>query len=154
MKHLKLLILSLLLVACYGQKTPEKPKTDIKAELAKIEETRNGFMLALKEQRYQDIASFAMPDLESTGPDTDEWWAMRRLGKERGAFPYDSIIMHPKETLILNDTMAYDYGISSVYYTNEEGEQVELRDTFIVILKKDTDGRWKMYREVASGQVK
>lgn len=154
MNYLKLFILSTLLVACYGQRAQEKPKTDIKAELAKIEETRNGFMLALKEQRYQDIANFAMPDIESTGPDTEKWWEMRRLGKERGAFPYDSIIMYPKETLILNDTMAYDYGTSSTYYTNEEGEQVELRDTFIVILKKDTDGVWKMYREVASGQVK
>lgn len=154
MKNLKLLTLSVLLAACYEQRSQEKPKININAELAKIEETRNGFMLALKEKRYQDIANFAMPDMENTGPDTEEWWEMRRLGKERGAFPYDSIIMYPKETLILNDTMAYDYGTSSTFYTNEEGEQVELRDTFIVILKKDTDGRWKMYREVASGQVK
>ncbi|WP_420578621.1 hypothetical protein [Ekhidna sp.] len=154
MKHSKLLLLSLLLVACYGQRSPEKPKLDIKAELAKIEETRNGFMLAIKEQRYQDLASFAMPEMEATGPDTEGWWEMRKLGKEKGAFPYDSLMIFPKETLILNDTMAYDYGTSKVYYTNAEGVQVELKDTFIVVLKKDEDGEWKMYREVASGQVK
>lgn len=141
-------------MSCYGQELPKETTIDFKAELAKIEETRNGFMLAIKEKRYQDLANYAMSEMEITGPDTEGWWEMRRLGKERGAFSYDSLIINPKETVILNDTMGYDYGTSKVYYTNAKGEQVELQDTFIIILKKDQDGEWKMYREVASGQVK
>ncbi len=46
------------------------------------------------------------------------------------------------------------FGTSSVYYTNENGEPVELEDTFLVILKKDkTDGKWRIHREVASAVV-
>ena len=59
--------------------------------------------------------------------------------------------MQPKETIIVSDSVAYDFGTSSVYYTNEQGEPVEIQDTFLAILKKDkNDGKWKLHREVAT----
>jgi ketosteroid isomerase-like protein len=61
--------------------------------------------------------------------------------------------MKPTETVILNDSMAYDFGTSTVYFTNAEGKSVELYDTFLVLLKKGEDGNWRMYREVASSRI-
>lgn len=87
MKHLKLFTLSLLLVACYGQRAPEKPKIDMDAELVKIEETRNGFMLAIKEKRYQDLGKYTTATMESILPATTQWMEMYKLGQDRGAFP-------------------------------------------------------------------
>ena len=56
--------------------------------------------------------------------------------------------------VVANDTLAYDYGTSKVYYTNDAGEPVELEDTYLVILKKDASGgQWQIHREVASGVV-
>ncbi|NNL01733.1 MAG: hypothetical protein HKP39_05615, partial [Eudoraea sp.] len=49
--------------------------------------------------------------------------------------------------------IAYDFGVSRVYYTNSEGNVVELKDSFLVILKKDKDGTWRLHREVASSNV-
>jgi len=79
----------------------------------------------------------------------------KRLREEPfGQFSYDSIRMQPIETVIVSDTVAYDFGTSSVFYTNENGEPVELEDTFLVILKKDKkDGKWRIHREVASAVV-
>ena len=88
------------------------------------------------------------------GPASAEWLEYQSEREQpMGMFSYDSIIMSPKETVILNDSMAYDFGTSKVYYTNSEGVSIELRDSFIVLLKKE-DGRWKMFRELASGTVK
>lgn len=62
--------------------------------------------------------------------------------------------MNPKETVIVSDSVAYDYGTSQVFYTNENGEEVMLTNSFLVIMKKVQDGNWRLHREVASGQVK
>jgi len=128
----------------------EKPTLDKKAELVKIETLRQNFQLAIKEKRYEDLGKYATQDMVFVGPASEDWKEFYRLNENPMA--YDSIIMSPKETVVLNDSMAYDFGNSKVYYTNEIGDPVELRDTFLVILKK-VDGEWMMYREVASGRV-
>lgn len=127
---------------------------DIQKELAKIKETRDGFMLTIEEKRYQDLGKYSTRDMENTGPASEGFLEMYEIGKERGAFPYDRIIMTPKETVIVSDSVAYDYGTSKVYYTNKAGEEKLLTNTYLVILKKDKKGTWLLHREVASGQVK
>lgn len=121
-------------------------------ELAQIEELRSAVILAIKEGRYEDIGQFVTADAKTVragGSGFDEMFA---LGKERGIFPYDSISMMPTETLIMNDSMAYDWGSSKTYYTNKIGKQIELNNSFLVILKKD-NGKWKLHREVASSML-
>jgi hypothetical protein len=100
--------------------------------LAAIEKVRTNFSLALKEGRYEDIGKLVTSDVKIIRPGGLGWDTMFELGKERGRFPYDSIIMKPTETYILSDSMAYDWGTSSVYYTSEEGKQIELRNSFRV----------------------
>lgn len=146
--------MALLFASCAGETTQqaEAINIDLEKELAAIEELRANFSLAVKEGRYQDIAQYCTKDVETIRAGGDGWNEMFALGEARGRFPYDSIEMRPVETVLVSDSVAYDWGSSFVYYTNSEGEQVVLRDKFLVILKKQ-DGEWKLHREVASSYV-
>ncbi|MBO6881055.1 hypothetical protein [Winogradskyella sp.] len=130
----------------------DENKIDYQAELASIEETRAGFQLAIKEKRYADLRNFSTREIISLTPICGTWEEYKRLRNEPvGSFSYDSLVMKPTETIIVSDSVAYDFGTSSVYYTNEKGEPIEIEDTFLAILKKDkSDGKWKLHREVAT----
>ncbi|MEY8870121.1 hypothetical protein AB9K24_11460 [Meridianimaribacter flavus] len=158
MKNLTLLLVTIFLISCNEKnkqteiKSMDETKIDIQAELASIEETRAGFQLAIKEKRYADLRNYGTKDIISLTPICGAWEEYKRLRNEPvGSFSYDSLIMKPKETIIVSDSIAYDFGTSSVYYTNEQGEPIEIEDTFLAILKKDkSDGKWKLHREVAT----
>lgn len=154
MKKYFLPLLAALLLACNATKEPQKASTPLNSgeELAAIEELRSEFSRAIKQGRYQDLGQWLSADAKTVRAAGGGWDTMYALGQERGRFPYDSIRMTPTETFILNDTMAYDWGTSKVYYTNEHGQAVELRDSYLVILKKE-NGKWKLHREVASSVV-
>jgi ketosteroid isomerase-like protein len=161
MKNFFILLLIVTLFGCAEERgqshlySSEVNGIDIQAELASIEETRAAFELAIKEKRYADLSQFSTPDFIGVSPGSEDWMEYKRLREEPyGQFTYDSIIMQPKETVIVSDSVAYDFGTSTVYYTNENGESIELEDTFLVILKKDKDdGKWRIHREVASAVV-
>lgn len=160
MKNAVILLLVLALISC-GEKQDKvvvKPvqtnEIDVEAELAKIEQVRKSFEQTVKERRYEDLGKFTTKDMISIGPGSEDWIAYRKLREQHGnKFRYDSIKMNPKETVILSDTMAYDFGISSVYYTDESGTVHKMEDTFMVIMKKTKDGEWKLHRELASSLV-
>ncbi|MFC4219888.1 DUF4440 domain-containing protein [Flagellimonas marina] len=156
-------LLTFLVLAC--NQTPKEVEVeeeetvvdtiDIAAEVEAINQLRAAFQQAIKEKRYADLAQYATADMKGVTPGSEDWLEYRRQREARlGKFSYDSIIMTPQETVIASDSIAYDYGTSKVYYTNDKGESVELQDTFLVILKKDKeDNQWKMHREVASAIV-
>lgn len=162
MKHLILVFLTISLLSCNQTKnnasTEEiitveaEPKLDLDAELASIERTRAAFQLAIKEKRYGDLKQYGTPDVKSLTPNCGPWEPFKTLrDNPKGSFRYDSLVMRPRETIIVSDSIAYDFGTSSTYYTNEAGEPVELIATFLAVLKKDkTDGVWKLHREVAN----
>ncbi|MBD0832766.1 YybH family protein [Aestuariibaculum sediminum] len=160
MKYVLFLILVGINFQACKQQEPLKDKSvtkkiDIEAELKSIEQTRHGFEQAIKEKRYSDLKQYATHDMKGVSPGSEDWLEYKRIReKPMGQFSYDSIIMRPQETVIVSDSVAYDFGTSNVYYTNANGEPIELEDTFLVILKKDkTDGKWKLHREVASAVV-
>ena len=162
MKNLVLVFLTTALLSCQGnpsdsssEKETESVHTlDKDAELAKIQEVRNSFQKTVKEKRYGDLGQFVTDDLISIGPGSEDWIAYRKLREQYGnKFRYDSIKMNPIETVILSDTMAYDFGVSSVFYTDENGTVHEMEDTFLVIMKKTKEGEWKLFRELASSLV-
>ncbi len=156
MKHLLVLFAITLLFSCNMEvKTETKAETlDKPAELAKIEAMRKSFEQTVREKRYGDLGKFTTPDMISVGPGSADWIAYRKLREEHGnKFRYDSIIMKPKETVIVSDSIAYDFGVSSMYYTDENGTVHELEDTFLVILKRMKNGEWKLHRELASSLV-
>ena len=154
-----LMALCLFMLSC--NTTPEKTeelkietnnKIDVKAELAAIEETRAAFQLAIKENRFGDLRNYAIKGVKSLAPDCGAWAPFKELQRNpTGKFHYDSSVMQPRETVIVCDSVAYDFGTSSTYYTSEEGEPIKLTATYLAVLKKDkNDGVWKLYREVAN----
>jgi ketosteroid isomerase-like protein len=160
MRDVIVLLLVWTLISC-GEKQDkvvvepiQTDEIDVATELAKIEQVRKSFEQTVKEKRYGDLGKFTTEDMISIGPGSEDWIAYRKLREKHGnKFRYDSIKMNPKETVILSDTMAYDFGVSSVYYTDENGTVHEMEDTFLVIMKKNKNGEWKLYREIASSLV-
>lgn len=158
---MKLLKLTLMMITIFtiwacNQNQKENKKIDIEKELAGIEDLRSQFQLAIKEKRYADLKNYGTSDIISLTPICGEWEEYKKLrANPNDLFSYDSLIMSPEETIIVSDSIAYDFGSSSVYYTNAEGNPVEIKDTFLAILKKDKkDGRWKLHREVATTNMK
>ena len=160
MRDVIVLLLVWTLISC-GEKQDkvvvepiQTDEIDVTTELAKIEQVRKSFEQTVKEKRYGDLGKFTTEDMISIGPGSEDWIAYRKLREKHGnKFRYDSIKMNPKETVILSDTMAYDFGVSSVYYTDENGTVHEMEDTFLVIMKKNKNGEWKLHREIASSLV-
>lgn len=160
MRLLYSLVALIIFTACNnnGNKLEDKTEIavenelDIEAELKSIEELRSGFELAIKEKRYGDLKMFGTKDIISLTPVCGEWEEYKtQRSSPNELFSYDSLVMRPKETIIVSDSVAYDFGTSSVYYTNTDGQAVEITDTFLAILKKDkNNGRWKLHREVAT----
>ena len=104
MKHLKIIAIALIFTACNLErhsaelKAEEETKINIEAELKLIEKLRSEFCLAIKEGRYQDIGKLATKNAKSIRAGGLGFEEMFAIGKERGMFPYDSIIMTPTET--------------------------------------------------------
>ncbi|WP_224483161.1 DUF4440 domain-containing protein [Robertkochia aurantiaca] len=145
-------------IACQEEKpvievTEVEDKMDMKAILEGVERTREGFTNAINQGRFEDIENFTHPDLYVVGPGSADWVKMRELAAEKGTFGYDSIIMSPIETIVMSDSIAYDMGTSKVFYTDEQGNVISLKDTYIALLKKGNDGEWKLWRELATSTV-
>ena len=137
MKKAIFLVSVTLMLSCQNEKSEpasistEPQKMDIQAEQDSIEETRNGFQLAIKENRFADLQNYATNNVKSLTPDCGPWAAFKNLRAEpTGKFQYDSLVMRPRETIIVSDSVAYDFGMSSTYYTDENGQSVELTATF------------------------
>lgn len=159
MKNAYIILLCGLMIGCTPKPDTTEPETtevtelDVAKELAELNEMRDAFQLAIKEGRYDDLRKYAHPDIIAIGPGHPNWADMYALRGERGMFPYDSIVMSPQETVIMNDSMAYDFGTSAVYTTDANDSLVILRDSFLVLLRKDSTGNWKLFREVASSKI-
>lgn len=160
MKNTAIALLIFFLVSC-NQKSDRSnlestiapaAEIDVQSELKSIEETRTAFQLAIKENRFGDLKHYATKDVKSLTPDCGAWEPFKSIRENpSGKFHYDSLVMRPRETVIVSDSVAYDFGMSSTYYTDESGESIELTATFLAVLKKDKDdGRWKLHREVAN----
>lgn len=156
MRYTLFLVGVLLLFGCQ-QPTQNNNETLNSEELAKelksIEVTRAGFIKAIDEKQYQDLANWTTKDLIQVLPNDAAWNSMFQSRGILGLFPYDSIRMQPIETVILNDSMAYDFGVSTVYFADSLGQTNHVKDTYLALLKKDSIGRWRLFREVASSNI-
>lgn len=156
MKKSVLFLSAILTVAGCSSPAPESADAaaglDVQAELAGIEQTRATFIEALRTRQYQNLGGIVTEDILTVAPGHPDWDRMYALNPE-APFPYDSIAMTPMETVLVNDSIAWDMGVSRVYFTNAAGEVEELRDTYLAILKKGSDGVWRLHREVASSRI-
>ncbi len=121
--------------------------------LLEIDAFHNSYQLAIKEGRLTDLDNHYHKDSKVIPPGSEEWNQLSKLEEERGVIvAYDSLFIKIEETQLLNDSMAYDWGISHIYYTDRNGESQFIDDSFFVILKK-RNGQWKIFRELSSAYV-
>ncbi|HIF76882.1 MAG TPA: nuclear transport factor 2 family protein [Sulfitobacter sp.] len=123
---------------------------DPAAEAAAIDEARTGFMDAISTGAMAELGALLHPQVIMVVPGGPEHLKMYEQA-EQPPFPAGATIeITPTETVVINETWAYDFGTSIITYTPEgSSEPLELRDTYLMLLKKH-DGKWKPYREVAS----
>ena len=122
---------------------------DTMAVLSSIDSLRNNYQDAVNEGNFEMLSTLVTGDAIMVQPGTTEWDAMREAS--RGPFPEGATItITPAETKVLSNDWAYDMGSSTITYTPADSDEpVTLKDTYLVILKRTTDG-WKVHREVAS----
>ena len=139
-------LILLLLVGC----SPSVTETENTSNVTEIDQARAQFEAAVAGGDPAAFGALVYPDTVFIQPATTEWDAMRRAAA--GApFPQGAVIqITPLETKIFNEEWAYDFGASRLNYPHPEtGEEIELRDTNLLILRNTGSG-WKPYREVAS----
>jgi ketosteroid isomerase-like protein len=97
----------------------------------------------------------SMPPLLADGavmvaPGAPDWNAMAAAAKGAPFAPGATIAIKPIEVVALSSEWAYEFGTSITTYTPEgAGTAQQLRDTYLVLFRNTDDG-WKVYREVAS----
>src|SRR5688572_32158524 len=83
-------------------------------------------------------------------PGAPDWNAMAAAAKGAPFAPGATIAIKPIEVVALSREWAYEFGTSITTYTPEgTGTAQQLRDTYLVLFRNTDDG-WKVYREVAS----
>jgi ketosteroid isomerase-like protein len=131
----------------------QKNSIDYEMMLRTIDEFHISYELAIKENRLDDLDNLYATDSKVIPPGGDEWNDLLKLAEERDIIvAYDSMLINIEETKILNDSTAYDWGTSLIYFTDREGKPQKIDDSFFVILKK-RKGQWKIFRELSSAFV-
>ena len=126
---------------------------DVKSQLESIEAFHNEYEAAIKEGRLDDLDNLYSKKSKIIMPGGKDFEKLAKVEKERGvSVAYDSLFINIEETQILNDSMAYDWGTSTIYYTDNDSLSVKIEDSFFVLLRKE-NGKWKIYREMSSSVV-
>lgn len=153
MKYTFTILSIFLLVSCNQTTKVKKTELDIKSELESIEAFHNEYQAAIREGRLDDLDNFYSKNSKVVMPGGTDFEKLARIEKERGVIvAYDSLFINIEETQILNDSTAYDWGTSTIYYTDNDSLSVKIEDSFFVLLKKE-NGEWKIYREMSSSVV-
>lgn len=135
----------------------EKRETGISSErleleLRRVHKLRSDFQKFIRKNQPDSLTMLISKEAKIVPPGGDAWKILIQRVGPNNPMPYDSIHMMPEETAILNDSMAYDWGKSKVYYTDSTGTVQYLEDSYLVLLKKEND-QWRLFREVASSTV-
>ncbi|WP_428409621.1 YybH family protein [Hyphococcus sp.] len=120
------------------------------SDVSGIDQAREQFEAAVAGGDPAAFGALVHPDTVIVQPGSEDWKAMQAAAGW-APFPQGATIdITPLETRVINEEWAYDFGASLVTYPDPEtGEEIELRDTYLLILRNTGDG-WKPYREVAS----
>jgi len=153
MKIIYTFLSALLLTGCTSSTEVRTSEPDTKSILDTIEAFHKEYEAAIIEGRLEDLDNLYSKSSKVVPPGGDDFEKLAELEKQRGLLVvYDSLFITIEETQLLNDSMAYDWGTSTIYYTDNDGNSVKIEDSFFVILKKE-GGNWKIYRELSSSAV-
>jgi len=152
---LALVVVAGSVVACQpqGQQQLEQhAAVDTAAVGASIDDLRSAYEEAVASGNFENMALFLAEGavmVPPGGPQWDSLFAASELPFPPGA----TIDITPIEVRVLSEDWAYEFGTSTVTYTPEGATKaLMLKDTYLVIFRNTDDG-WKLYREVASSNL-
>lgn len=117
--------------------------------IAIIDSMRTLYEQSVARGDFETMSGMLADGAVMVGPGGPSWDSLR------AASPYPwppgaTLEITPLETVVLSEEWAYDFGTSMATYTPPgASERRTLRDTYLLLLRNTEDG-WKLYREVAS----
>jgi len=139
------------LLACQPQEQqPGQPAAvDTAAVIAVIDSMRTLYEHAVATGDFETMGRMLADEAVMVGPGGAQWDSLR-AASEYPWPPGATLDITPIETVILSDEWAYEFGTSTATYTPEAANGPRtLRDTYLLLLRNTEQG-WKLYREVAS----
>lgn len=141
-----------------GCQTAPKPeeKMDVAADTAAINALRDKVTAAFNSTdaaalaaTYADDAIMMNPNQEPVEGKPAIQASYEAMFKENAGTVAISLALSPLETQVAGD-WAYDRGNSTSTITPKSGKPVEQLGKYLVIAKRQTDGSWKLYREMSN----
>lgn len=148
---LLLAVVAVSLTACQPQEQqPSRAASvDTAVVIATIDSLRALYEQTVATGDFETMGSMLAEGAVMVGPGGPQWDSLR-AASEHPWPPGATLDITPIETMVLGEEWAYDFGTSTATYTPEgSSEPRTLRDTYLLVLRNTEDG-WKLYREVAS----
>lgn len=148
---LLLVVVAVNLTACQPQEQqpPQAAFVDTAEVVATIDSLRALYEQTVATGDFETMGSMLTEGAVMVGPGGPQWDSLR-AASEYPWPPGATLDITPIETVVLSEEWAYDFGTSTATYTPAEASEPRtLRDTYLLLLRNTEDG-WKLYREVAS----
>lgn len=152
-KFLCMAILLPALAACSDAEQSVAAPVDRVAAAGEIDALREQFQRAVAEGDMATLGAIVTTDAILLQPGSAEWKKMQATAGGAPFPPGATIKITPFQTTVIDAEWAFERGASLVTYPDpESGDEIELRDAYLIIFRNDGDG-WRLYREVASASV-
>ncbi|MCL5743720.1 MAG: SgcJ/EcaC family oxidoreductase [Acidobacteria bacterium] len=147
--------MTLTFAGCQSAPQPEQ-KTDVAADTTAINALRDKVTAAFNSNDaaalaadYADDAIMMNPNQAAVEGKPAIQAAYEAMFKENAGKIAVTLVNTPLETQLAGD-WAYDRGSATSTITPKTGKPVEQSGKYLVILKRQTDGSWKIYREISN----
>ena len=129
------------------------PAHDAAADLAAIGKVRDGYVAAFNAGNAKDLGALYTADAQSmenaqptaTGPQGVETANSALMSQMTS----QSVVVTPEQTDVSGD-MAFDRGTYKTTLTPKSGAAVVEEGRYLVVLKRQTDGSWKIAAEMGN----
>lgn len=127
----------------------EDQQADTAGVIATVDSMRTLYEQSVAQGNFETMLGMLAEGAIMVGPGGPSWDSLRTASPDPWP-PGATIEITPIETVVLSEEWAYDFGTSIATYTPPgAGEERTLHDTYLLLLRNTEDG-WKIYREVAS----
>ncbi len=141
----------LALAACQNAPAPE-PKKDVAADTSAINTLRNRVAAAFNASDAAALAATYADDAIEMNPEQPAIEGRQAIQAAYEAMfkgATGKLAFTPLETQVVGD-WAYDRGNYTATMTPKPGKPTELSYKYLVIMKRQPDGAWKVYREISN----
>ena len=151
-------VLMLTFAGCQTAPQPEQKRdvaadtTAINALRDKVTATFNSNDAAALAANYADDAIMMNPNQAAVEGKQAIQASYEAMFKENAGKITVTLVLTPLETQLAGD-WAYDRGSATSTITPKSGKPVEQSGKYLVIVKRQADGSWKVYREISNNNA-